>query len=91
MFVCDDEKVFYTWENSFDGEYCDFRLNFFVKENGSYNRFTEEHSQRYYSVSCLESMLEDAGFKTEAVYGELTFDTPSDDEQRLFFVARAQK
>ena len=91
VFVNDEEDVFYTWENSFDGEYCDFRLNFFVSENGSYSRFTEEHSQRYYAVDELKSMLQSSGFDTEAIYGELDFETPGHDEQRIFFVARAKK
>ena len=91
VFVNDENGVFYTWENSFDGEYCDFRLNFFVENNGLYTRITEEHSQRFYSIDELRDMLSGAGFEIENVYSELKFDSPDEDDERIFFVARAKK
>lgn len=33
-------------------------------------------------------MLTDAGFEVEAVYGDLTFESPKADEQRVIYVAR---
>lgn len=33
-------------------------------------------------------MLVNAGFELEAVYGDMSFDEPKADEQRLVFVAR---
>lgn len=33
-------------------------------------------------------MLTDAGFEVEAVYGDLTFESPKADEQRAIYVAR---
>ena len=33
-------------------------------------------------------MLVNAGFELEAVYGDMSFDEPNADEQRLVFVAR---
>ena len=33
-------------------------------------------------------MLESAGFKVEAVYGDLTFDKPKENEQRAIYVAK---
>ncbi len=88
-FVFEEKNVFYTWENSFDGEYCDFRLNFFVKnENGVYNRISEEHTQMYHSHDFLMKAIEKAGLTLEAVYGELTEEAPSENEQRVFYVVK---
>ena len=39
----------------------------------------------YYGFSY---MLESAGFKVEAVYGDLTFDKPKENEQRAIYVAK---
>ena len=36
-------------------------------------------------------MLSSAGFEVEAVYGDLTFDDPKENEQRLIYVARMKK
>lgn len=88
-FVSEENGIFYTWENCFDGEYHDFRLNFFVEdEKGKYSRMTEEHSQRYHSVEEIKEIIKKTGLSLEGVYSELTFDDPKDDDQRLFFVCR---
>ena len=36
----------------------------------------------------IKKMLTDAGFEVEAVYGDLTFESPKADEQRVIYVAR---
>ena len=45
-------------------------------------------SERGYSREKLTEMLVNAGFELEAVYGDMSFDEPKEDEQRLVFVAR---
>ena len=87
-FVFEEKDVFYTWENSFDGEYCDYRLNFFVKDGKTYSRFTEEHSQRYHSPSELQSAIESAGLSLEAIYSELSFEKPFSCDERVFYVVK---
>ena len=87
-FVFEENDVFYTWENSFDGEFCDYRLNFFVKAAKGYNRFTEEHSQRYHSHPELKDAIEEAGLCIENVYSELSFKKPSQCEERVFYVVK---
>lgn len=90
-FVSEENEIFYTWENAFDGEYHDFRLNFFAKdENGKYNRMTEEHSQRYHSADELKEIIKENGLSLEAVYSELTEDEPKEDDQRVFFVVKSE-
>lgn len=89
IFNYEDEKVFYSWENDFDGEICEFYLNFFVEgDDGRYQRITEQHFERAYSVEFLSETLKDAGFELAGIYGDMSLETPSDDEQRIFFVAK---
>lgn len=91
VFVNEAEGVFYTWENCFDGEFCDFRLNFFVKsEDGSYRRFCEEHTQRFHTLSEITSAASSAGLEVVAIYGDMSLDAPKSDEERLFFVLKKQ-
>ncbi len=87
-FVFEEKDVFYTWENNFDGEYCDYRLNFFVRDGNVYKRFTEEHSQRYHSHAELKKAIERAGLIIEAIYSELSFEKQSDCDERVFYVVK---
>ena len=88
-FVFEEKNVFYTWENSFDGEYCDYLLNFFVKDaNGMYTRPSEEHSQKYHSREFLERAIKKAGLSLEGIYGEMTESAPKEDDQRVFYVVK---
>ena len=89
-FVFEENDVFYTWENCFDGEFCDFRLNFFVKDGKNYRRMEEEHSQRYHSHDEISSLLTSNGLTLEAVYSELSFENPDDGDQRVFYVVKKQ-
>ncbi len=59
-----------------------------LTENGIYYRTSESFSERGYSREKLTEMLVNAGFELEAVYGDMSFDEPKADEQRLVFVAR---
>ena len=66
----------------------DIILDFFVKDGDVYNRFTEEFSERAYSDDELKAALDSAGFETVAIFGDMTFSAPSDNEERKIFVAR---
>ena len=79
---------FYVWENSFDGEYCDFLINFFVKQGETYSRFTEEHTQRCHTFKEVLNVIEKSGLKLEGVYNDLTFDDPERDSERIFVVVK---
>ena len=88
-FVYENEKVFCVWQNSLSDNFVvDIDLDFFEEENGVYYRTSESFSERAYTQTQLEEMLEKAGFEIEAVYGDMTFETPKADEQRLVYVAR---
>lgn len=88
-FVFENEKVFCVWQNSpRENDIVDISLDFFEEENGVYYRSSESFSERAYSDEQIREMLEGAGFKVEAVYGDLTFDKPKENEQRAIYVAK---
>ncbi len=88
IFTYDDGEVFYVWENSFDGEYCDFLINFFVKNGSDYRRITEEHTQRCHTFKELIDIIEASGLSLEGVYHELTENEPTGESERIFLVAK---
>ncbi len=85
--VCDEEDIFYVWENETDGDLCHFYITFFTRdENGHYVRCDECQTQRIYTVRELTEAAEKAGLSVLGVYDNLTFDAPREESERIFFV-----
>ena len=63
-FVEDNEEVFYVWENEFDdsNNTCEFYITFFIKDNGAYRRFDEQHFERAYTIEQIVYALKKVGF-----------------------------
>lgn len=89
VFVFDTDEVYCVWQNTPDEDNkVKISLDFFIPEGENYYRITEEFSERAYTMEELDDMLSKAGFKVESVYGDMTFDKPSENEQRIIVAAR---
>lgn len=89
VFVFDTDEVYCVWQNTpAEDNRVDITLDFFIPDEGTYYRHTEEFSERAYTMDELESMLKEAGFGIECVYGDMSFSAPSDEEQRIIVAAR---
>jgi len=91
-FTYNTENLVYIWENSYDNKskICQMDLSFFALEekSGKYLRFDETHLEKAYDEKEIIELLARTGFKLLGIYGELTFEPPRQDEERVFFVAR---
>lgn len=88
----ENDSVFCVWQNTpEDDNKVKIDLDFFEEENGVYYRSSESFSERAYTDDEIRKMLTDAGFGVEAVYGDLTLESPKADEQRAIYVARMKK
>ncbi len=89
VFVFDTDEVYCVWQNT-PGEdnIVEISLDFFIPEGQAYYRMNETFKERAYTTEELTDMLNAAGFAVEAVYGDMTLESPEDTEQRLVFVAR---
>ncbi len=88
-FVIENENVYCVWQNSIeDDDVVNITLDFFEEENGVYYRSGESFCERAYSDELIRELLVQAGFEVEAVYGDLSFSAPADEEQRAVYVAR---
>lgn len=89
-FAYETENIFYTWENFYEDGLLEFYLNFFIaqKNDGQYTRFTEKHNQRYYSVEHLKKYALNSGLTPVGVFSDLSFDAPSDLDERIFLVLK---
>ena len=90
VFVFDTEEVYCVWQNTPIDDYVEeISLDFFIPDpQGRFIRERECFRERAYETAEIEEMLQNAGFKVEAIFGDMTFETPEPNEQRLYFVAR---
>lgn len=93
IFVDENEKVYYIWENYFDEEtdICEFYLTFFEKnDDGTYTRFDEVHDERAYKEKDIKNMLIESGFKDIKIYYDFKTEPSNFDigieSNRVFFV-----
>ncbi|MDZ5470914.1 class I SAM-dependent methyltransferase (plasmid) [Bacillus sp. 31A1R] len=91
-FTHDQEDICYIW-NCFQGEYpysVEHELTFFVQDSNTnkYDRYDEFHSQRTFPVNQYQSWLSEAGFEFLEMTADFTDDSPTNDSERIFFVAR---
>ncbi len=88
-FVYDTDNVYCVWQNTLkENNVVDIDLDFFQEDDGVYYRSEQHFSEKAYSDGQIKEMLEKAGFSVEAVYGDMTFETPEENEQRVIYLAR---
>ncbi|WP_042276153.1 class I SAM-dependent DNA methyltransferase [[Clostridium] dakarense] len=85
------EEIAYMWQNYFDEEenLVEMELAFFIKdEDGKFERFEEVHQQRAYTQEEIIDLLKVAGFEHIKTYADFTFESPSGEDERIFFVCK---
>lgn len=89
-FVLEDDRIYCGWQNFCDQSTLsvDIVLDIFLKQNGRYDRFHEEFSERAYEPQELSEVIEQNGFSVEAVYGDMTAEPPKPEEQRIVYVIK---
>ncbi|MCR5653683.1 MAG: class I SAM-dependent methyltransferase [Ruminococcus sp.] len=88
-FVYDTDNVYCVWQNSLkENNIVDIDLTFFVPDGETYTRYDESFSERAYSREELTELLNKTGFELQAVYGDMGFQKPHENEQRIIVVAK---
>ncbi|TFE31630.1 class I SAM-dependent DNA methyltransferase [Cohnella luojiensis] len=101
-FVYDEKDVAYLWTCEYDPsrKEIEHSLTFFIQEESSsgngvvgplYSRFEESHVQRAYDPEWIAEQLSDAGFEILHRVADFTWEKPSEESERLFYVARKPK
>lgn len=90
-----DEDICYIW-NCFDGEFplsVEHELTFFVSEHsgGKYERVEECHYQRTFPIQQYQNWLHETGFETLQILGDFDKKPPSEESERIVFVARKKR
>ena len=88
-FVFENDDVFCVWQNTpAESDIVEIDLDFFVRYNDTYIRYSEFFCERAYSLEFVKKVLERCGFSIEGIYGDLSYSPPEDEEERVIIVAR---
>lgn len=94
-FVYDCDDVYCVWQNEFEEETCSVTINldFFAynSEQDVYRRFSESFRERAYEDAWIRQLLSESGFELLTVYGDDSFDPPTETTQRLIYAARKRE
>ncbi len=93
VFVVDKGDIYCVWANNYNKKNCavDITLDFFVKENDTYSRYTEEFSERAYGAKQVETALKNAGLEIVGIFDDLSEKPLSDTSERAIYVTRKVK
>ena len=88
IYTYNEEKIFYSWENVFEDDIVSMYLTFFVKKGELYERFEEEHRERAYTETYIESLIDAVGLKLVAKYDGYTKNSVKNDSERIVYVVK---
>ena len=88
-YIYDLADIYCAWQNRYNPQdhSVAISLDFFEKEGKVYTRSSEHFFEHAYSVEKLTEMLKKSGFDRVEVFGDLSFDAPKPEEQRIIFAA----
>lgn len=87
----DREQMSFIWDNYFYEEerINEYQLHLFLQEeDGRYQKYTETHYQKAYTIEEVKQALQDAGMEFVAVYDAFTRKEPDRESERVYFIAR---
>lgn len=91
VFVFDEDDYYLVWENELlDNNEVRILLDMFIYNGENYDRYSEDFNEKAYSVQKLIDMLKISGFNNINVYDDLSLDSPKEDSERLYFVAKKE-
>ncbi len=90
-FVYEDDNAFLVWQNSEcdSDDTIEMLIDIFsLNSDGSYTRKSDYVVEKAYSVEFITNCLKNNGFEVLNIYGDVNFMSPSENEERIYFVAK---
>lgn len=90
IFSDEIDEGLYIWQGNYDKNtnINEYLLTFFIEDkNDKYDRFSEFHKERAYSINEIKKILLDSGFKNIKIYDDFEFKEINDKTLRATFVA----
>ena len=82
------------WQNFYNpkSRICDFYITLFKEcDDGRFERYDEQQRERMYTIRAMRSALESASFEFIGAYSDFDFTSATDDDERIYVVARCKK
>ncbi|MBE5913340.1 MAG: class I SAM-dependent methyltransferase [Pseudobutyrivibrio ruminis] len=85
------EEGSFIWENEYNP---DTRDNYYYltiyeeNEEGTFDRFEEEHMQHAFTIDEVKAAIKESGLELLQVLDVSTMEAPTEDSDRLYFIAR---
>lgn len=92
-FVIELDNVYCVWQNEYDTKKAltNINLDFFIEENGCYDRYTENFSEKAYSLSELSGIANKYDFDVIGIFDDMTETPICKTSDRAIFVLRKNK
>ena len=92
-YVMETDGAMCIWQNNYNpkSHLCDFYITLFNEEGGAYERYDEIQRERMYTIATLKKKLIKAGFEFIGAYADYSFTPATDDDERIYIVARCKK
>jgi hypothetical protein len=87
----DREDTSFIWENYYDDEekINSYGLSVFIKaDDGRFDKYSEEHFQRAYSLDEIKKAIELAGMEFVTAYDAFTKHDIKEDSERIYVICR---
>ncbi len=93
VFVIETQDVYCVWANSFVEKNCmvDINLDFFIEQDGLYERFSEEFTECAYSHEQVKTAIEKAGLEIVEIFNDMTENPLAETSERAVYVTRKVK
>lgn len=85
-FVFDEDDFFLSWDNEYEDGCVNIFIDIFVFNSKNYDRYSENFTERAYSVEQLKSAL--SKFELIGIFDELSLKPQHDKSERLYFVCK---
>ena len=93
-YIMETDGALCAWQNDYNPskKICDFYITLFEEcEDGRYERYDETQSERMYMLNSLKKMLLSNGFEFLGAYSDFEFNSATDENERIYIVARCKK
>ena len=93
-YVIETDESFCAWQNEYDSQtrLCNFLITLFCEnEDGSYERYDEEQTERMYLLSEIKDMLSASGFEILGAFSDFDLNEASDESERIYIAAKCIK
>lgn len=93
-YVMEEDGAMCIWQNYYNPNTnkCNFYISLFEeREDGLYERYDEEQTERMYTLRSMKKHLEDNSLEYIGAFSDYGFTPATDDDERIYVVAKCKK